>query len=185
MCQYHTKVEPIADFLITVKPNLMNVPIKQALWQAPAMIALACMLGLAINYLRTDRLPLVGNYSADARFTDVKGKSLIVSFLEARRLFEEGSALFLDARPKTLYAQGHIRGAFNLPWETVNDDFLSVADRLQNANTIITYCDGESCDLSHELALFLIEMGLKNVHVLVNGWSVWQEAGLPVEGDGP
>jgi 3-mercaptopyruvate sulfurtransferase SseA len=47
--------------------------------------------------------------------------------------------------------------------------------------TLITYCDGESCDLSHELALFLKEMGFENVRVLVNGWSVWQQAGLPFQ----
>ena len=45
---------------------------------------------------------------------------------------------------------------------------------------IIAYCDGEHCDLSHELALFLKEMGFENARVLVNGWTVWQQAGLRV-----
>jgi 3-mercaptopyruvate sulfurtransferase SseA len=60
---------------------------------------------------------------------------------------------------------------------------MEMADRLEGSGTIITYCDGESCELSHELALFLKEMGFANVRVLVNGWTVWQQAGLPTEAD--
>jgi 3-mercaptopyruvate sulfurtransferase SseA len=60
--------------------------------------------------------------------------------------------------------------------------FMESLDRLEAAETLITYCDGESCDLSHELALFLRELGFQDVRVLVNGWTVWREAGLPAEG---
>ena len=56
---------------------------------------------------------------------------------------------------------------------------MKMADRIDGSEMIITYCDGESCDLSHELALFLKEMGYDNVRILVNGWTVWQHAGLP------
>jgi 3-mercaptopyruvate sulfurtransferase SseA len=50
---------------------------------------------------------------------------------------------------------------------------------------VITYCDGESCNLSHELAVFLQDMGVEQVRMLFNGWTVWREAGLPVgQGDG-
>ena len=46
---------------------------------------------------------------------------------------------------------------------------------------IITYCDGETCNLSHDLALFLRDMGFMNVRVLVNGWTAWHESRFPVE----
>ena len=46
---------------------------------------------------------------------------------------------------------------------------------------VITYCDGETCELSMELAVFLRNAGYKNVKVLSNGWSVWKQDGLPVE----
>jgi penicillin-binding protein 1C len=36
---------------------------------------------------------------------------------------------------------------------------METADLLRAPETIIAYCDGESCELSHELALFLKEMG--------------------------
>lgn len=72
----------------------------------------------------------------------------------------------------------------SLPWQEADRYFMELADRLDVAETIVTYCDGVSCELSHELALFLKEMGFENVRVLVNGWTVWQQAGLPTAKQG-
>jgi rhodanese-related sulfurtransferase len=58
---------------------------------------------------------------------------------------------------------------------------MELIDRLNDAPMIITYCDGEHCDLSVELALYLKKMAFENVRVLVNGWTVWKQAGLPTE----
>jgi 3-mercaptopyruvate sulfurtransferase SseA len=46
---------------------------------------------------------------------------------------------------------------------------------------VITYCDGDSCNLSKDLALFMENLGFSKVLVLVNGWTLWQDAGLPIE----
>ncbi|HDR16108.1 MAG TPA: rhodanese-like domain-containing protein, partial [Desulfobacteraceae bacterium] len=133
------------------------------------------------NQWRDDGLPLMGDWSVEARFNDRAGNSLIISLEECLRLFENEEVLFLDARPEKQYAEGHIKGAVNLPWQDLDRYFMEVIDRLEGPEAIITYCDGEACDLGHELALFLKEMGFENVYVLVNGWSVWRAAGLPIE----
>lgn len=159
----------------------VSIAFKQSIWQAPALIALAFLIALSVNHWRSDGLPIIGDWSAEARFSDAAGESLVIALDQARRLFEEDAAVFVDARPESQYAQGHIPGALNLPWQEVDRYFLETADRLQGPKTIITYCDGESCELSHELALSLKEMGYETVRVLVNGWTVWQEAGLPRE----
>jgi 3-mercaptopyruvate sulfurtransferase SseA len=46
-------------------------------------------------------------------------------------------------------------------------------------STIVTYCDGEACGPSHELAVALLGKGYPDVHVLLNGWTVWRQAGPP------
>lgn len=154
---------------------------KQAMWQIPGLLILAAAIALGVNCLRTDGIALVGNWSVGARFADAAGESLVVSLEEARHLFEAQGALFLDARPPHQYAEGHIQGALSLPWQEVDQSFGEIAARLEQAPAVITYCDGEGCDLSHELALFLKELGFRNARVLVNGWSVWQQAGLPIQ----
>ena len=158
-----------------------RVTLKKAVLQAFVLLSLAVILGVVTNQWRDESLPLIGDWSVDARFNDSSGKSLIISLDESLRLHESGEVLFLDARPESQYAEGHLKGAVNLPWQDLDRYFMEVIDRLDGAGAIITYCDGETCDLGHELALFLIETGFENVYVLVNGWSLWVEAGLPTE----
>ena len=164
---------------VTIKPR--SIPLKQALWQLPAIIMLAGLIGIGFNQWGSNGIPLIGNWSVEGRFSDTEGQTLVIGLEQAAQLFEQNEALFVDARPENLYVQGHIRGAMSLPWEEVNRYFAEVADQLDVSKPIITYCDGETCDLSHEVALFLKEMGFEDVHVLVNGWTVWQQAGLPTE----
>ncbi|RJP83067.1 MAG: rhodanese-like domain-containing protein [Desulfobacteraceae bacterium] len=154
---------------------------KQALWQIPVLIVMAGLVALCVNYLRSDGIALVGDWSVDKRFPDTAGAGMVIDLEEAGRLFEQDAATFLDARPHDQYALGHIRGALSIPWQEVDRYFNEAVDRLKAGRVMITYCDGETCDLSHELALFLKDMGFKNVHVLVNGWTVWQQAGLPTQ----
>jgi rhodanese-related sulfurtransferase len=58
---------------------------------------------------------------------------------------------------------------------------VEVTGDLEFETVIISYCDGETCNLSHDLALFLKDAGFLNVRVLVNGWTVWRESHFPVE----
>ncbi len=155
--------------------------LKRALWQMPLLMVMAALSAVSVNHWRSDGISLVGNWSVDARFADAAGDSLVIGMEAAERLFRQETALFLDARPPGQYAEGHIHGAVSLPWQEVDRYLMETADRLEGPKTIITYCDGESCDLSHELALFLKEMGFENVRVLVNGWTLWRRAGLPIQ----
>lgn len=155
--------------------------LKKTLWQFPLLIVMAILIALLVNHMRKDRIALVGDWSEQARFSDSAGQSMVIGLEEARRLFEQDAVIFLDARPQYQYAEGHIQGALCIPWQEVDHYFMEIADRLEPSRTIITYCDGETCDLSHELAVFLKEMGFEDVRVLVNGWTVWLQAGLPIQ----
>jgi len=159
----------------------LNMNWKQAIWQIPAVIFVAGILAFSANALRPDALPVIGDWSLDARMTTVTGERLDISLPEAEKLFRDRAAVFLDARPADDYARGHIRGARSLPWQDVDRLFMEVTPDLESETPIITYCDGETCNLSHDLALFLKDMGFMNVRVLVNGWTVWRESHLPVE----
>ncbi|MCF8026313.1 MAG: rhodanese-like domain-containing protein [Desulfobacteraceae bacterium] len=156
----------------------------KALRQAGGIILMACLLAVCTNLLRDNGLQLVGDWSADSRFADNSGESLVIDLTAASRMYTEDKAVFVDARPASQYDQGHIKGAVSLPWQDANERFMEVAPQLEGEKTIICYCDGESCELSHELALFLSDMGFKNVRVLVNGWTKWHSAGLPTKTKG-
>lgn len=155
--------------------------LRQTFWQFPLLIVMAILIALLVNHLRGESIELVGDWSEEARFSDPEGQSMVIGLEEARQLFEKDAVLFLDARSRNQYVEGHIRGALCIPWQEVDHFFMEIADQLEHSRPIITYCDGETCDLSHELALFLKELGFEDVRVLVNGWSVWLQAGLPTQ----
>ncbi len=159
---------------ITIKAPL------EAVLQALFIIVLSIMLSLTINYFRSSPMPLIGDWSVKARLTTEAGDSIIVSMEDAIILYEDHAAVFVDARSSEQYAEGHIKGAVSLPWHDYQERFMDVLPKIDPDASIITYCDGETCTLSHDLALSLKDMGFK-VKVLVDGWSSWNRKGLPVE----
>ncbi|MFP4086496.1 MAG: rhodanese-like domain-containing protein [Desulfobacteraceae bacterium] len=153
----------------------------RAAWQSAAMVALACVIGLLINERRSDGLALVADWSPEVRLTTSAGDSLIVSLEEAERLCLEKDAVFLDARSPEEYARGHISCAINVPWQGFEAYLDRVWGVIPEDAWIVTYCDGETCSLGEDLAKELMAVGYKQVKVLLNGWTRWTEAGLPVE----
>ena len=154
----------------------------QAVWQVGALLAFSILLALSINQLRPNRLPLMGGYwSIKAKLTTPHGDRLDLSFENAKKLFMEKSALFIDARSMDEYVKGHIPGARSLSWHDVDQRFIEVTEDISPDTLIITYCDGINCELSWDLALFLMDMGFNNVRVLLDGWTEWNKGRLPVE----
>jgi len=153
----------------------------KTLWQLSAIIAISAGLSLIVNALRLDSMQIVGDWSAESRMTTETEECLIISLSEAEKLFMENAAIFIDARSNEDFRNRHISGAKSLPWQDVDQRFIEVIEDISPDMTIITYCDGETCKLSHNLTLFLIDMGFKDVRALVNGWSLWQKSSLPVE----
>ena len=155
---------------------------RQALWQIPLIISMAGLAGLCVNCLRPESLPLVGDWSAKADTAEVEtGENIVIPIEGAEKLFSAGLVLFIDARDAEDYAYCHIKGALSLPLHDAERRFPEIAGGLPTDKMIITYCDGEGCHMGHDLALFLREKGFSTAWELVNGMTVWLDAGLPVE----
>lgn len=160
-----------------------NKILKQALKQSLFLILISAAVALTVNYFRPGGINIVRDWSLEARLANADGETMVISFEDARKLFELQQATFIDARPEKQFHEGHIKGALSLPWQSVNEHFIEIFEQLDSNSTIITYCDGETCELSHELAKFLKDMGFNNSWVLINGWSLWLKAGLPITTD--
>jgi rhodanese-related sulfurtransferase len=175
----------LARFFFSKTPNATpsDKPWKAPSRQTLALLMSTAVLGLAANQILSDSMPLVGDWSPEARITMKFGKNILIPFEEAKEKFLTGSAVFVDARTPELYQKGHIQGARNLPIGEFDQRADKVFMDFPEDTLFVTYCDGEDCALSGELALKLKEIGYENVRVLHNGWSVWKSHQLPVGGD--
>lgn len=147
--------------------------------QSVSIVLLAVIVGVAFNYVRPGSLPLETDLSG-MRPAPADAGALAISLEEAEVLYFVQAAVFLDTRSQELFRLGHVQGAVNLPWEDFDKRFPQLATEVPFNIMIIAYCDGTSCDSSRQLALALRERGYMNVRVLENGWTLWQQAGLPV-----
>lgn len=98
----------------------------------------------------------------------------------AQRFHAAGAALFLDARSAEEYAEGHVAGAVNLPFDDVYRNPALAKAVEAKGRVLITYCGGGDCDLSRNLAFSLIDSGFRKVLVFKDGLPAWVSAGASV-----
>ncbi|HDP68841.1 MAG TPA: rhodanese-like domain-containing protein [Candidatus Marinimicrobia bacterium] len=97
----------------------------------------------------------------------------------AYRHFQNYSAIFVDTRSAADYRAGHIPRAVSIPLETLDYSADLLPDLPRN-ETLISYCDGEECAQSIDMAVLLSELGFTDVYFFFGGWDRWQSAGYPI-----
>lgn len=163
---------------------MVKLILRKTLWQVPAIVAVSACLALGFNQVRTNRLPLTCQWNGQVNSVVSSESVPIISVEEAAMLFRNNKAVFLDARPESFYNEGHIQGAFSLPWQEAEEKCFDVVEKIPTEKRIITYCDGATCDLCDKLAVFMCDLGFEHVSALNNGWTVWNQHGLPVDKGG-
>lgn len=111
--------------------------------------------------------------------TGAENGSASISLSNALAAYNDGDAIFMDARTLEDFEAGHIQGAVHLPVESFMDS-LNYLDQLALDTFIITYCDGADCNASIDLAADLNLMGFTRVFFFFGGWQEWLEAGYPI-----
>lgn len=104
----------------------------------------------------------------------------IISFKKAQGLFNQKSALFLDARGFKLYQKGTIMGAVHMPNKKF-DKFSKYLPADKNIQ-IVSFCNGFKCEESDHLAIKLMKLGYKNILVYKGGYPEWKEKKQPLMG---
>jgi rhodanese-related sulfurtransferase len=165
-----------------------NNPMRRIIVRMLIIAWASAALGLGVNAVRSDidahgnqrRLPLV---TPAKRVVD---PDTVITLSDAELLWNAGLATFLDARSRADYREGHVALAYSLPGQMFESAYAEIAGLLTRSGAIVVYCDGVECELSHEVADRLETLGYENVRILINGWTVWREAGLPTtSGDQP
>ncbi len=97
----------------------------------------------------------------------------------ALQQYEEGTALFVDTRLRRDYEQGHVAGAFHLPFEAFLRGRPDLLDILPEDWLLILYCEGGDCDSSMRVERMLRQAGYTELHLFRPGYGALVEAGVP------
>jgi len=152
------------------------------------LLGVSVAAAFIVNYFLPDGIALVGQWDTSQGVVRAMAKNDIVikgieidTVDEARRLFDSGKYIFVDARSPEDYEEGHIQGALSLPVGQFEERVAAFLERLPPEASIITYCSGRTCQDSHHLAEFLLEFGYENVTVFIDGFPGWEAQGHPIE----
>jgi len=109
-------------------------------------------------------------------FLDSKDSLEPVPAKELWQRVKQGLVTVLDVRPPEEYAQGHIRGAINVPVTELKKWLHHIpADQ-----EVVAYCRGPYCVLAYKAVQVLRKKGVK-ARRLADGYPEWKSAGLPVD----
>jgi rhodanese-related sulfurtransferase len=104
-----------------------------------------------------------------------------LNLAQAYALFQQGRALFVDARPPDEYAELHIPRALNLYPSLLEKGGTDPVAGIAKDREIVVYCGLVSCDLSLQVAEKLQALGFTRVMAYVGGFRAWDEAGYPAD----
>ncbi len=109
-------------------------------------------------------------------FLDSKDDLEPVPAKELWQRVKQGLVTVLDVRPPEEYAQGHIRGAINVPVAELKKRL----HQIPAGQEVVAYCRGPYCLLAYDAVQVLRKKGIK-ARRLEDGYPEWKSAGLPVE----
>ena len=152
------------------------------------VLGLSLAAAFVVNYFSPAGIALVGQWDTAQGVVTAKAKNDIVidgieigTVDQAKKLYDSGEYIFVDARSQEDYEEGHIKGALSLPVGQFEEKIATFLERHPPEVSIVTYCSGRNCSDSHYLAEFLLEYGYEKVSVFIDGFPGWEAEGHPIE----
>jgi rhodanese-related sulfurtransferase len=104
-----------------------------------------------------------------------------ISLAQAYAQFQQGQALFIDARPASEFAELHVPKSLNITPNMVEAGLAEKVAGLAREREIVVYCGQVSCDLALKVAEKLQSLGFTRVMAYIGGFRAWDEAGYPAD----
>lgn len=124
--------------------------------------------------------PINTHYLSESKRTPQKSKFQLITLSQTYSLFISDSVLFIDARDKWDYADGHIPGAINIPSYNFEEN-NPILKNIPKEKTLVLYCGGDDCDASLSLAKKLQKLKYSYLYIFKEGWEEWTKAGYKTE----
>lgn len=162
--------------------------IRQGIFETIIILMVASVSGVIFNHFNSKGISLIARTQKAApivntraiRQSDNFSEPAFISLEQAVALFENKTAIFVDARKPEHYEYGHIPGARLISWTGLEKPPEIPAD-LHPKQLIVVYCSDPGCEMAAELAFFLFENGYSRLRIFEGGWEAWRLTNLPTE----
>ena len=142
----------------------------------------ASILGMAVSlFINPHRSEVLRPREEKIALQAGKTGVAIVSVEEVQKIIADAGWMVLDARLEREYDAGHIPRALSFPYAQRDAAYKEWASILSSEQKVLVYCSGKLCDDGLHLAVFLRDIGTKQVALFLDGLEGWKKAGLPVE----
>jgi rhodanese-related sulfurtransferase len=112
-------------------------------------------------------LPKAGQYE----FTPSRAQ---VQYITAKEALRAARIVWVDARPREMFAKSRIPGAVHIDEDNWNESAMHILGSQSRGGVIVVYCANASCSRSQVVAAQLQrDLGVKNIYVLKGGWAEW------------
>ena len=153
--------------------------VSELLAKASAVAVVMVLVGLLKNLAAENPLPLI--YSPP-QTVELMGVGVqLIDEKAAFKFFHEPSTVFIDSRKYSDYARSHVQGAIHLAPEDVERKVQLLDGMISEESRLILYCYGPECDMAEKVALFLAQMGYKQMMIMTAGFPKWEKSGYPVQ----
>ncbi len=163
------------------------MPDRTLLKELLILVGVSFSVALVVNHISPRGIPLFGNWDSSAGIVSANSTNEDSLFSEirdietAKQIFDQGNAVFVDARSEESFNQGHIAGAVSLPVGRFQEKIQSFRELYVPSTPLVTYCSGRACQDSHELARFLEVVGYSDIRIFIDGYPAWKDKGYPSE----
>ena len=151
-------------------------------WEADSLSSLEIKDSLIVDSTLSENKNIIDTVVIDTKTEPIQKveaftqpKAIKLDF--AYKLFKQ-KIKFIDARSSEEFAEGHIKGAINIPFYG-SENYSNAINSLNKNDIIVTYCSGSDCDIAQLSGEELFEMGFKRVYIFVGGFEAWTKDNYP------
>ncbi|HPI19595.1 MAG TPA: rhodanese-like domain-containing protein [Candidatus Kapabacteria bacterium] len=98
-----------------------------------------------------------------------------VTYETLKKYLNDPRVVIIDAREPELYHKSKIGNAINIHPYQEQSEYFKALRNVPDGKTIIVYCEGGNCDLSHIVANDLMNLGYENVLLYLGGFEEWEK----------
>ena len=148
-------------------PGVRFAPMKAYLGiliRAIIITIVASAVGIGVNFFSPKGIPWV--YTPPVEVVASSGRKIpVIDEKKAHESLADGETIFVDARPKEEFDEGHVQDAISLPAEAKEERYVAVQPLLLPDSRIIVYCSGPECRDAEHVAEFLDQLGYHKLAV--------------------